>query len=115
MHNRDIHTISKQENSMIKWNQRSWEPKNDKKETGRLGMKKTITRTILSLCIALSVFMCNSSFALAAVCPDGPGGTHYFRACGSYCVRIDAGYSKNCGTHEYLYGYDAGKPIYRND
>lgn len=100
---------------MIKWNQRSWEPKNDKKETGRLGMKKTITRTILSLCIALSVFMCNSSFALAAVCPDGPGGTHYFRACGSYCVRIDAGYSKNCGTHEYLYGYDAGKPIYRND
>ena len=85
-----------------------------KKKQEGLGMKKTIARTILALCIALSVFMCNSSLALAYICPNSPleGKVHYF----TVHVRANAGYFVDLENHTYVFGYDANhNPIYMHD
>ena len=74
-------------------------------------MTKSMKKTIFALCIALSVFMCNSTFALAAVCNLSPDGVHHFSA-HEQGVR----FTVDGGFHEYLYGYDSqNRPIYKND
>lgn len=48
----------------------------------------------------------------AVVCSNSPNGVHDF----SVHKSVDAGYSEDLGTHEYLYGYDQDhNPIYKND
>ena len=68
-------------------------------------------KTIFALCIALSIFMCNSLSASAAVCPSAPDKVHHFTA-----HQRGLGVTRNGGTHPYLYGYDhEGKAIYKYD
>nr|WP_300662770.1 hypothetical protein [uncultured Acetatifactor sp.] len=73
-------------------------------------MKKKIS----ALIIAMSVFMCGSSFAFAAESGIAPqaGHIHDFKQ----CVRVGNEYREHPQLHTYLYGYDHnGKEIYRND
>lgn len=75
-------------------------------------IKKSMTKTILTLGIALSIFMYNSTFALAAVCNGSSDGVHHFEQ----HLEESAGHLKTGGTHRYLYGYDSQKkPIYKDD
>lgn len=70
-------------------------------------------KTILVVSIALTMFMCNSVSASAAICSNSPDGVHHFN---DHWRQYGAGHSVYGGTHEYLYGYDAqDKPIYKND
>lgn len=73
-------------------------------------MKKNIAKTLLTLCFALSVFMCGSSMASAAVSyPDATNHTHNF-------VRTHVGtVTEDGGTHQYVWGRINGEPIYRFD
>lgn len=74
-------------------------------------MKKSVAKTISALCIALSVFMLNSTFAFAAVCNDAPDGVHHFTS-----HKWESTYTEDAGTHRYLYGYDSQhNPIYYDD
>ena len=75
-------------------------------------MKKTMKRTVTALCVALAVFVCDSSLAFAAVCSKAPDGVHHF----SVHRRAGAGYSVDGGTHRYLYGFDVNNnPIYKDN
>jgi hypothetical protein len=74
---------------------------------------KSVKKTFLMLCIALSVFMCNSTSAFAAVCEKSEDGVHHFSNHHRHFTQI---YSEDGGSHMYLYGYDQNnKPIYRYD
>lgn len=74
---------------------------------------KSVTKTFLMLCIALSVFMCNSTSAFAAVCEKSDDRLHHFSTHRRY---LDTTYGVDGGTHWYLYGYDHNEvPIYKND
>lgn len=75
-------------------------------------MKKNIAKTLLTLCFALSVFMCGSSMASAAVSyPDATNHTHYFNV----PTHIDTK-TVDCGTHQYVWGYGSNStPIYHYD
>ncbi len=74
---------------------------------------KSVTKTFLMLCIALSVFMCNSTSAFAAVCEKSEDGVHHFD---KHRYILGSGYNRDGGNHMYLYGYDHNdRPIYKND
>ncbi len=75
-------------------------------------MKKSMIKTVFSLCIALSIFIYNPVFAFAAVCNNAPDGVHHFER-----HRRESGEFRREGeTHTYLYGYDVrNNPIYRSD
>lgn len=71
-------------------------------------------KTILAVCVALAIFMCNAvpASAASAVCSKSPDGHHHFNDCWS----AGAGHNVYGGTHSYIYGYDENEnPIYRND
>ena len=71
-------------------------------------------KTVFTLSIALSVFLCNTVSASAAVCPNpnAPKGVHHFLE----HQQIGFLAARDGGTHSYLYGYDHnGKEIYKND
>lgn len=78
-------------------------------------MKKSMKKTAFALCVALSVFMCNSAPAFASariICNGSPDHYHHF----SKCQLEKDGYSKDGGTHSYLYGFDINNnPVYKND
>lgn len=70
-------------------------------------------KTILTVCIALTIFMCNSVPVSAAICNGSPDGVHHFWA---HQRQYGTEYSVSVGTHKYIYGYDAqNKPIYQFD
>ncbi len=74
-------------------------------------MKKTVVKTICTLGVALSVFMCNSTFSFAAVCSGAPDGVHHFDS----HSEEGSGYEQDGGHHGHLYGYDSqGKPLFRD-
>lgn len=63
------------------------------------------------LCIALSIFICNSTYASASVCRSASACLHEF----TEHEAVGTGYKEN-GTHKYLYGYDHnGQPMFRDD
>lgn len=68
-------------------------------------------KTILAVCIALSIFMCSSVSAFAAICSKAPDFVHHFDG----HMRGNELFYKDGGTHEYLYGYIGDQPIYKND
>lgn len=68
-------------------------------------------KTILAVCIALTMFMCNFVSASAA-CSGTSNGVHHFD---DHWAPSGAGHNVFVGTHTYLYGTVGGKPIYKND
>ena len=60
-------------------------------------------KTAFTLCIALSIFMCNSVFVLAAVCSGSPDGVHHY----TKCADAGAGKLRDGGSHLYLDGMTA--------
>lgn len=85
--------------------------------------EKRMGKTVLTFCVAVSLFMCSSLSALATmqnvsspaseyVCSKSPDGYHHY----SVWRRANAGYSKSAGTHQYISAYDQYDcPIYRDD
>lgn len=66
-------------------------------------------KIVLTVCVVFSVFIINSSTAMAAVCQNAPDGVHHFSehviTGGAYDITF---------THNYIYGYDHNnKPIYK--
>lgn len=73
-------------------------------------MKKRIS----ALVIAMSVFMCSSTFAFAAESDIVPYDAcqHEF----SLCNQVGSPYRENMGPHTYLYGKDEnGNEMFKND
>lgn len=71
-------------------------------------MKKRIS----ALVIAMSVFMCSSTFAFAAESDIVSEHKHTF----SIHRHVGSEYREGAQPHTYLYGYDSkGNEIYRND
>lgn len=72
---------------------------------------KKIYKRISAIVIALSVFMGSSLLTFAVVCPGSMDGVHHFDS----HQRVGIEYEESCGTHSYVYGYDADhNPIYRD-
>ena len=72
---------------------------------------KKIYKRISAVVIAVSVFMCASLFAFAAVCPTAPDGVHHFDH-----KQVGGESREYQGNHRYLYGYDAnGNEIFRDN
>lgn len=62
-------------------------------------------KSILAVCIALAMFICNFVSASAAVCSSSPDGVHHFD---DHWAPSGAGHNVYGGTH-------SGKEIYKND
>lgn len=71
-------------------------------------------KTILAVCITLTMLMCNSVLASAAsaVCSGSSDGYHHFD---DHWAPSGAGHNVYVGTHSYISGYVGGTPIYKND
>lgn len=65
-------------------------------------------RTIIALCMVLTIFVGSSMVSQAAVCSNSPDKVHHFDG----HKKANAGYTIDGGTHQYLYGYEGEKPIY---
>lgn len=59
-------------------------------------------KTIFALCIAFSIFICNSLSVSAAVCPNSTDGVHHFET----HIKSGVGYAEDAGTHRYIYNKD---------
>lgn len=69
-------------------------------------------KTIVALLTAVTVFAGSSIVSQAAVCSGSSDGVHHFSA----HRLLNAGYSVDKGTHQYLFGYtEDGVQITRND
>lgn len=72
---------------------------------------KKMTKRILTLCTALSVFAGNSIFAFAAVCNPSPDGIHHFDR--HYFEYPE--YTAKTEVHKYEYGRNhLNQPMYRD-
>lgn len=68
-------------------------------------------KTLLALCMILTIFISSTSTSFAAVCPNpnAPSGAHDFSD-----HKNKGGIVKDLGNHQYLYGYDEyHTPMYR--
>lgn len=69
----------------------------------------------IKLCLAIITMifftLYNNMSVYAAVCPKSIDGVHHFDA----HRRVGAGYSVDLGYHDYLWGYEGGRPIYKNN
>lgn len=73
---------------------------------------KSMKKTIFAFCIAMSVFMYNSTYSFAAICNQAPDKVHHFES----HAPENAGVVRLGSTHMYLYGYDSEhNAIYKND
>lgn len=73
---------------------------------------------LIALSMALLVLAGSSMTAQAAICPhpNAPGGVHYYVTDHIHCHDEGMGYTKDLGTHRYLYAeYDTGEKIYHDD
>lgn len=75
-------------------------------------MKKIITKTFLTLCLAFSFYVCSSFFACAAeVSPNAVNHTHYFTVPTHIATK-----TSDAGFDTYVWAYDVNRnPIYRSD
>ena len=70
---------------------------------------KTMRRSIIALCMVITILISSSSVCFAVVCPNAPDGVHHFNTHHAY-----EGTNENY-THLYLFGYDNNNnPIYYN-